>query len=85
MTPANPYDLPAVLLVADVARVLRMSPRSVRRQLHAGSFPIAPMTTPLHQIGFDRKYRWARRDVEQFLNGGFRRFAARRVQLVRSA
>lgn len=85
MMAGNPYDLPAVLVITDLARVMRTSARSIRRQLHAGTFPITPMTTPIHQIGFDRKYRWTRADVEAFLDGGFRRLSPRQVRLARSA
>jgi hypothetical protein len=60
-------ELPAVLVIAEVATVLRTSVRTVRRQLRAGTFPIPPMTTPIHQMGFDRKYRWSRVDVEHYL------------------
>ena len=59
--------LPAVLVISEIAALLRTSVRTVRRQLRAGTFPITPMTTPMHQMGFDRKYRWARHDVEQYL------------------
>lgn len=40
----NPYDLPAVLVITDLARALRTSVRTVRRGLTLGTFPIAPMT-----------------------------------------
>jgi hypothetical protein len=85
MTAANPYDLPAVLVIADVARALRTSVRSIRRALHHGTFPIHPMTSPIVAIGLDRKYRWARKDVEQFLDGGFRSLDKRNVRLRLSA
>ena len=81
----NPYDLPAVLLITDVALALRTSVRTVRRGLTSGTFPIAPMTSPIAPIGIDRRYRWARRDVEQFLDGGFRAFDKRNIRLRHSA
>lgn len=81
----NPYELPAVLLIGDIARVLHTSVRSVRRHLQYGTFPIAPMTSPRAPIGIDKRYRWARRDVEQFLDGGFRSFDRRNVRLRQSA
>jgi hypothetical protein len=81
----NRYDLPAVLLITDLARALRTSVRSIRRALHQGTFPIHPMTSPIVPIGLDRKYRWARKDVEQFLDGGFRSLDKRNSRLRLSA
>ena len=82
---ANPYNLPPVLVITDLARALRTSVRSVRRHLHQGTFPIRPMTSPIAAIGLDRKYRWSRKDVEEFLDGGFRSFDKRNVRLRLSA
>lgn len=78
---ANPYDLPAVLLIADLALALRTSVRTIRRGLNQGTFPLRPMTSPTMRLGMDKKYRWARTDVEQFLAGGFRSFDKRNVRL----
>lgn len=86
MTPdLNPYDLPAVLLLDDMARALRTSVRTLYRKVKQGTFPIRPMTSPASPIGIDKKYRWARRDVEQFLDGGFHSFEKSAVRLRRSA
>ena len=81
----RPDVLPDVLLITDIALALRTSVRSVRRGLQQGTFPIRPMTSPATSIGLDRKYRWARRDVQQFLDGGFRALDPRAVRLRRSA
>lgn len=81
----NPYGLPAVLLIADLALALRTSVRSIRRGLSRGDFPLRPMTSPMTPLGMDKKYRWARKDVEQFLAGGFRSFDKRNVRLRLSA
>jgi hypothetical protein len=83
--PQNPYDLPAVLLITDLARALRTSVRSIRRGLRRGDFPLPPMTSPTTPLGMDKKYRWARKDVEQFLAGGFRAFDRRAIRLRYSA
>lgn len=82
---ANPYNLPAVLLIDDIARALRTSVRTVRRGLQLGTFPIHPMTSPRASIGIDKRYRWARADVEHFLAGGFQAFDRRNVRLRHSA
>jgi hypothetical protein len=81
----EPSGLPAVLIIADIATVLRMSVTSVRRQLRLGTFPLSPMSSPASPNGLDKRYRWARRDVEQYLGGGFRSFDKRAVRLRRSA
>ena len=81
----NPYDLPAVLLITDLAQALRTSVRSIRRGLRRGDFPLRPMSSPTMRLGMDKKYRWARTDVEQFLAGGFRSFDKRNVRLRLSA
>ena len=73
MTPEpNPDGLPPVLLIADLARVIQTSVRTVRRGLKAGTFPIRPFTSPEAPNGVDRTYRWARRDVQQYLDAGYR-------------
>lgn len=82
---ANPYDLPAVLLISDLAAALRTSVRSIRRGLSRGDFPLRPMTSPVVTLGMDKKYRWARTDVEQFLAGGFRSFDRTAIRLRHSA
>lgn len=82
---SNPYELPAVLLLPDLARALRTSVRSIRRGLSRGDFPLRPMTSPVVTLGMDKKYRWARKDVEQFLAGGFRSFDRTAIRLRHSA
>lgn len=77
----NPYDLPAVLLLPDLALALRTSVRSIRRGLSRGDFPLRPMTSPVVTLGMDKKYRWARKDVEQFISGGFRSFDRTAIRL----
>lgn len=81
----NPYNLPAVLLIRDLAAALRTSVRSIRRGLSRGDFPLRPMTSPVVTLGMDKKYRWARKDVEQFLAGGFRAFDRTAIRLRHSA
>ena len=57
---------PKVLLLGDLAEVLRTSPRSIKRRMAAGTFPIRPLR------GIDSKHRWAVVDVERFLATGQR-------------
>jgi predicted DNA-binding transcriptional regulator AlpA len=57
-------DLGDVLLLPEVAAVLRTSTRTVKRHLRAATFPIP--TLP----GIDKRVRFAKADVEQFLRGG---------------
>ena len=75
--------LPAVLLIDDLARVLQTSARTVRRGLSQGTFPIQPFTSPTAPNGLDRKYRWARVDVEQYLADGYRSLDRRALRLSR--
>jgi len=77
--------LPAVLLIDDVARLLQTSVRTVRRGLRQGTFPIQPFTAPGAPNGLDRKYRWARVDVEQYLAAGFRSVDRRAIRVRRFA
>lgn len=58
-------DLPEVLLLDDVARLLRTSPRTIRRQMVAGTFPLAPLPWSV-----DRKTRWSREVVLAALRTG---------------
>jgi hypothetical protein len=84
-TDTNPYDLPPVLLIRDLAAVLKTSTRTIMRKCKAGTFPLLPMSSRSEPMGIDHKYRWTRRDVEQFLDGGFHSFDKRAVRLRRSA
>lgn len=77
--------LPAVLLIDDVARVLQTSVRTVRRGLKDGTFPLRPFTSPAAPNGLDRKYRWARVDVEQYLAAGYRALDQRALRVRRIA
>ena len=54
-------DFGDVLLVPDIAVVLRTSPRTVKRHLRAGTFPIVTID------GIDKRVRFAKADVERFL------------------
>ena len=77
--------LPDVLLIDDLARVLQTSVRTVRRGLQRGTFPIQPFTSPSTPNGLDRKYRWARVDVAQYLEGGCRALDRRAIRVRRIA
>jgi hypothetical protein len=57
-------DFSDVLLLADIAAVLRTSERTVKRRLRAGTFPI-PMLP-----GIDKRIRFAKADIERFLLRG---------------
>ena len=59
-------DLGDVLLLDELAGVLRASVRTIRRQIKAGTFPIPALPS------MDRRRRWARSDVEHFLCRGER-------------
>ncbi len=54
-------DLGDVLLLTELAVVLRTSTRTIKRHLRAGTFPI-PMLP-----GIDKRVRFARADVERYL------------------
>jgi hypothetical protein len=77
--------LPAVLLIDDLAHLLQTSVRTVRRGLQLGTFPIQPFTSPAAPNGLDRKYRWARVDVEQYLEAGYRSLDRRASRVRRIA
>lgn len=61
-TPKPPSD--GVLLLDELSALLKTSPRSVRRRVEAGVFPIRR----LH--GIDKKWRWSTADVQRFLQTG---------------
>ena len=54
-------DFSDVLLLADIAAVLRTSERTVKRRLRAGTFPIPVLP------GIDKRIRFAKADVERFV------------------
>ena len=54
-------DLPPVLLDADLCRVLRMKPRTLKRRREHKAFPIRELPA------LDRKHRYSRSDVIAFL------------------
>ncbi len=53
--------LPEVLLLDDVATVLRCSPTTIKRRLRAHTFPVAPLA------GIDRRLRWSKTAVAEWL------------------
>ena len=57
-------DLPAVLVIGDVARLLRCSPVTIRRRLHAHEFPVAPLPS------IDKKLRWSARAIFDWIDAG---------------
>ena len=60
----DPGDLPPVLVIGDVARLLRCSPVTIRRRLHAHEFPVAPLPS------IDKKLRWSARAVLDWIDAG---------------
>ena len=50
-----------VLVLDELAEVLRTSPRTIKRHLRARTFPIPTLT------GIDRRLRFAKADVERYL------------------
>ena len=59
-------DLPDVLLLDDLARLLRCSTWTIRRRLRGGVFPVPPLP------GVDNRLRFSRSAVERFLDRGGR-------------
>ncbi len=64
MTSRELETLPAVLLIGDLARLLRCSPSTIRRRLADGVFPIAPLPS------LGRTLRWHTADVRRWLERG---------------
>lgn len=62
--PDNRQNLPPVLFIKDVARLLRCSPVTIRRRLHAHEFPVAPLPS------IDKKLRWSRRAILDWIDSG---------------
>lgn len=54
-------DYGGALLLADVARVLRTSPSTIRRRVQAGTFPIPPLP------GIDNRLRWSGPVIKRWL------------------
>lgn len=57
-------DLPRVLLLEDMARLLRCSTATIKRRVRAGVFPVPLLS------GVDKKYRWSREPVLSWLATG---------------
>lgn len=57
-------DWPDILLIADMAALLRCSESTIKRRLRAGTFPVAPLA------GIDRKRRWSKWAVWRWLASG---------------
>ena len=57
-------DLPEVLLLKDVAALLRCSVSTIKRGLRAKVFPVPPLP------GIDRRLRWSKAAVLQWLEVG---------------
>lgn len=55
---------PDVLFLEEVAEMLRVSRSTIERRRRDGTFPVAELPS------FDRRPRWSRRAIEQFLDSG---------------
>ena len=65
--------LPDVLFVEEVAELLRCHPKTIKRRLDHHVFPVAPIP------GIDRRPRWSKAEVLQWLStGGGHRKPARK-------
>jgi hypothetical protein len=53
-----------VLLIDDIARLLKTSPRTIARRIRAGSFPFPQLPR------IDKRARWSRVVIERILAGG---------------
>lgn len=65
---------PFVLAIEDMARIMRRSVKTVRRQVHAKDFRVIP--APLARDGDRAPYQWARDKVRAFLERDARETAA---------
>ena len=61
---AGTEGLPAVLLLDDVAALLRCSTTTIKRRLRARVFPVAPLA------GIDKRPRWSRAALLRWLESG---------------
>ena len=57
-------ELPQVLFIEDLARLLRCSRATIMRRLAEGSFPLVPLDP------VDRRLRWSRDQVLEWLHRG---------------
>ena len=58
---AASHDLPDVLFLEDLAALLRCHPKTIKRRLEAGVFPVAPIP------GIDSRLRWSKAAVLKWL------------------
>lgn len=56
-------DLPDVLIIAEVAALMRRTTSSIYNSLHAGTFLPLPCA--------ERPHRWAKSDVEAWMRGEY--------------
>lgn len=70
-TSAGVDELPEVLLLEDVAALLRCSTTTIKRRLRAHVFPVAPLP------GIDKRPRWSKKMLLQWLAVGGSGDAAR--------
>ena len=61
---AGRAELPEVLLLDDVAALLRCSPTTIKRRLRAHVFPVAPLP------GIDKRPRWSKAMLLRWLEAG---------------
>lgn len=61
---------PYVLEIEDLSRILRKSVTTIRRELRKGTMTPRPMP----KVGRTAAYQWSRLEVQQFVDGGFRKF-----------
>ena len=57
-------ELPDVLFLEELAKLLRCHPKTIKRRLDAGVFPVAPIP------GIDSRPRWSKAAVFKWLAGG---------------
>lgn len=57
-------DLPDVLFLEDVAKLLRCSPSTVKRRLRARIFPVPPLP------GIDKRPRWSKAALLRWIEVG---------------
>jgi hypothetical protein len=70
MTDTDLIKNPDVLLLRDLAKVLRCSIPTIRNRMRMGVFPIRPFSGP-NIPGIDKVYRWRKADVDRFLRGAY--------------
>ena len=68
---AGADGLPEVLLLDDVAALLRCSPSTIKRRLRAHVFPVPPLP------GIDKRPRWSKAMLLQWLAVGGSGYAVR--------